>query len=677
MVAPHAVLTRVAQRCTASWRFKPCNFSLAGSTFDFRFISYLHLSLLVCNDQCIGYARTCSDPFTQIIRAMRLLNTKTFELSRLFVPSEVPDYVILSHRWRDGEVTFGDIARCPLTDEEGSTRSMRGFLKIQGACKLARDDGYEWIWVDSCCIDKSSSAELQETINAMWRYYSEANYCYAYMDDVANSLPGFEIPFGRSEWFKRGWTLQEMIAPKRLDFYAANWQLIGTKLEMCQTVSAITHISADALRHSRHIQSFNAAEKLSWVSHRRVTREEDESYSLLGLFGINMPLLYGEGRQKAFIRLQEAIYRETSDTSLFFFRTTAPEGDHPLLADSPGRFCSQTDCSSLDSSWTPCSWYNLTSLPQWRPPRWTSPPALVITKFSWARQTHNQIMIKRSQDRLFASVELQAFALQDISHQLLYLDDSTPAQRIDQVALLEYTLDTHPDGALCMLLCRDHDPVSPFWIRGKQELALLQDIRHVWPSMKKVTIVSPVLENKPFVPQIQTNIQFRSLDYQYHLDCWKTHGLFIDSHDDHCLHLSSNFQRDQVDCYVHKYYEGLSKLCIEIIQVEEEWCIKNVLASVLDKTRLVSDAKVACCDLERYADRSAFPISTDDGQGHLHPSGSKISDRYIFSDDHHGTLEICIRRRPALQSNPTFLYRTHNYELRIRGIRKNVSMREL
>src|SRR3954469_7367495 len=101
---------------------------------------------------------------------MRLLNTKCLELSRPYVPSEVPDYVILSHRWTTEEVTFADISKAPISEPQSQTRTKGGFAKIQGACELALQDGYEWIWIDSCCIDKSSSAELREAINSMWRY---------------------------------------------------------------------------------------------------------------------------------------------------------------------------------------------------------------------------------------------------------------------------------------------------------------------------------------------------------------------------------------------------------------------------------------------------------------------------------------------------------------------------
>ncbi|EUC49598.1 hypothetical protein COCMIDRAFT_66909, partial [Bipolaris oryzae ATCC 44560] len=248
---------------------------------------------------------------------MRLLNTASLELSRPYVPSEVPDYAILSHRWSTEEVTFADISSAPISHPQSQTRTKKGFAKIQGACKLALNDGYNWIWIDSCCIDKSSSAELQEAINSMWRYYVESNICYVYLADVPDSGNGWGQTFAKSEWFTRGWTLQELIAPIRVEFFAEDWTAIGTKFERYKEISDITSIDPDVLLRVHPVDSFSAAERFSWASHRNVTREEDEAYSLLGLFDVNMPLLYGEGQEKAFFRLQETIYNATADHSMF------------------------------------------------------------------------------------------------------------------------------------------------------------------------------------------------------------------------------------------------------------------------------------------------------------------------------------------------------------------------
>jgi hypothetical protein len=277
---------------------------------------------------------------------MRLLNTRSLEFSCVYVPNRVPDYVILSHRWGSEEVTYADIIQAPLSEPASVTRNKAGFLKVQEACALALQNGYEWIWIDSCCIDKSSSAELQETINLMWKYYKESNICFAYLEDVVDPEAGWgnDQPVGKSEWFTRGWTLQELIAPYNVEFYSSGWQPIGTKLERYQELADITGIDPDILCNYRRMSTPSTAEKLSWAAHRAVTKEEDEAYSLFGLFDVNLPLLYGEGRLKAFARLQEAIYDTTSDHSIFLFLHSRNSNGHPLLAESPSQFCNRKIC---------------------------------------------------------------------------------------------------------------------------------------------------------------------------------------------------------------------------------------------------------------------------------------------------------------------------------------------
>ena len=127
---------------------------------------------------------------------MRLLNTKTLEL-RSFAPREIPDYVILSHRWgpEEEEVTFKDITKCHISDMSSTARQLVGFSKVEGICKLAADDGYDWIWIDSCCIDKESSADTEKAINSMWTYYTNSNICYVYMADVPDYEAGWGIRF--------------------------------------------------------------------------------------------------------------------------------------------------------------------------------------------------------------------------------------------------------------------------------------------------------------------------------------------------------------------------------------------------------------------------------------------------------------------------------------------------
>ncbi|KAH9905868.1 heterokaryon incompatibility protein-domain-containing protein [Xylariomycetidae sp. FL2044] len=224
---------------------------------------------------------------------MRLLNTSTLKLSEFF-DDKVPKYAILSHTWDDDEVSFHEV-------ETPAARTKKGFAKIQGCCSTALRSGYVWVWIDTCCIDKSSSAELSEAINSMFRWYREADMCYAYLSD--------------SRWFTRGWTLQELLAPYFIEFHDMHWIYIGGKHNHNEAISEITQIPAHLIKHGWLISHSSAAECISWVSRRTTSRREDMAYCLLGLLDVSMPILYGEGH-KAFLRLQEEIIKTRYDQTL-------------------------------------------------------------------------------------------------------------------------------------------------------------------------------------------------------------------------------------------------------------------------------------------------------------------------------------------------------------------------
>lgn len=249
---------------------------------------------------------------------MYLLNSETLKLKEFSSDGDIPEYAILSHTWGppSEEVTFQDI------HELDKARQKRGFEKISNCCRQAARDGYEWAWIDSCCINKSSSVELSEAINSMFNWYRRSTICYAFLDDVvcrgAHSWEWDEaIPrsFELSRWFTRGWTLQELIAPRGVEFYNASWDEIGTKASLAPAISLITGVPVDVLEDT-DLTKCPAAEVMSWASGRQTTRIEDRAYSLLGLFNISMPLLYGEGTS-AFRRLQEEILKATGDYTLF------------------------------------------------------------------------------------------------------------------------------------------------------------------------------------------------------------------------------------------------------------------------------------------------------------------------------------------------------------------------
>jgi tetratricopeptide (TPR) repeat protein len=243
---------------------------------------------------------------------MRLLQVKDGDVFSLVerVGNNIPPYAILSHTWGadEDEVTFRD-----LVDSTGGTKA--GYSKIRFCAQQATKDNLYYIWVDTCCIDKSSSAELSEAINSMFRWYYDAAKCYAYLPDVSTSgFTKIDQSFQRSRWFTRGWTLQELVAPRLVEFFSVEGERLGDRASLLQEIHAITGISIQALGGSP-LSQFTVNERLSWAHRRQTKREEDAAYCLLGLFDIHLPLLYGEGQKKAFIRLQKEIEESSKGQS--------------------------------------------------------------------------------------------------------------------------------------------------------------------------------------------------------------------------------------------------------------------------------------------------------------------------------------------------------------------------
>lgn len=274
---------------------------------------------------------------------MRLLSTNAEDGLRLqdFVGEPEP-YAILSHKWKDGEVSYQDVARYDYGQHAG-------YGKLIKACERAALDGFDWIWVDTCCIDKSSSAELSEAINSMYDWYAGAVVCYALLDDYDENLG-----LSHCRWFSRGWTLQELIAPKNVEFYDSAWQEIGTKRSLRDPIAAITGINVGVLDGGPP-SGCTYAERMSWMCGRRTTREEDMAYCLLGLCNVNMPLLYGEGAKKAFFRLQAEILSATEDHTLLMWdhralTTSNDEDGDTILAPAPWYFKRAGDLSERQYS---------------------------------------------------------------------------------------------------------------------------------------------------------------------------------------------------------------------------------------------------------------------------------------------------------------------------------------
>lgn len=292
---------------------------------------------------------------------MHLLNTTTFTFGEFF-DSQVPVYCILSHRWGNDEVDHAQIRDQRVRPET------QGYRKVYGACQLASQREFDWIWIDTCCIDKTSSAELTEAINSMFDYYSKARLCIAYLNDVANTPNRDQRAvqrrrmetLRRSAWFTRGWTLQELLAPTHVEFFDRDFRFIGSKAQLSRALSEITGIASRFLDGRYRIHDASVATRMSWASNRETTRLEDQAYSLLGIFGVNMPLLYGEGK-RAFFRLQQQILEHSDDESIFAWIAEGAHDDEPfgMLAESPRNFRWSQYVRQIrltGDTGPPCSW---------------------------------------------------------------------------------------------------------------------------------------------------------------------------------------------------------------------------------------------------------------------------------------------------------------------------------
>ncbi|KAM0131620.1 hypothetical protein ACHAO1_007221 [Botrytis cinerea] len=238
-----------------------------------------------------------------------------FGLVRNLAGRDIPEYAILSHTWGADadELTFQD-----LMNDTGQNKS--GYRKLQFCGEQAKRDGLQYFWVDTCCIDKSSSAELQEAINSMFRWYRNAARCYVYLSDVStngNNQAGlsWQPIFKASRWFTRGWTLQELIAPRSVEFFCSNGMLLGDKRSLEHLIHEITEIEISAL-HGQNLSDFSIDERMSWAKNRETKREEDKAYCLLGIFDVHMPLIYGERSKNSFRRLGEEIEKRTKKHTL-------------------------------------------------------------------------------------------------------------------------------------------------------------------------------------------------------------------------------------------------------------------------------------------------------------------------------------------------------------------------
>lgn len=252
---------------------------------------------------------------------MWLLDSTTHDLVLFHEPP--PTYAILSHAWGPDEVTYQQLRTKTYKP------NTNGWQKIKACCVRARDEGFQYAWVDTCCIDKTNLVELSEAINSMYRWYQLASICYVFLEDVHWPLSHFynkeeedepltpEARFQSSRWFTRGWTLQELLAPTYVMFVDKEWRDIGTRDELAVAISTASGIRPE---HLRDMHGCNIATKMCWAKGRTTTKGEDLAYCLIGLMNVNMPLLYGEGSKKAFQRLLQEIIKTNDDESVLACR---------------------------------------------------------------------------------------------------------------------------------------------------------------------------------------------------------------------------------------------------------------------------------------------------------------------------------------------------------------------
>ncbi|ROT41589.1 HET-domain-containing protein [Sodiomyces alkalinus F11] len=295
---------------------------------------------------------------------MRLLNIETLKLEE-FV-ADPPPYAILSHAWEAGEVTLQDLDRPDVLALKPGWTKIVNFCAFVNRCRKGNrhaelaDESMSpvrYIWVDTCCIDKTSTADLSESINSMFQWYRDAAVCFAYLSDVQCPEGQPSVTFEQSRWFTRGWTLQELLAPKSLEFLDGSWRHFGSRASLVDRVSQRTRIPLQVLVLGEWSRSC-IAQRMSWAAGRQTTRPEDIAYCLLGIFGVNMPLLYGEGGERAFFRLQEEILKEFDDQSIFAWDASGIDetwGTIGALAPSPAYFADSLDVEAIPFMGRPMS----------------------------------------------------------------------------------------------------------------------------------------------------------------------------------------------------------------------------------------------------------------------------------------------------------------------------------
>ncbi|KAF2023556.1 vegetative incompatibility protein HET-E-1 [Setomelanomma holmii] len=294
---------------------------------------------------------------------MRLLHISNGSFSLVErVGNDIPRYAVLSHTWGsdDDEVSSGDLM-------VGVCEYKPGWHKIKFCGQQAAKDGLDYFWVDTCCIQKISSAELTEAINSMFHWYQDAARCYVYLSDVSKKESAedggrtWASAFRDSRWFSRGWTLQELLAPRSVEFFSVEGTRLGDKKSLKNVLQDITGIDSDALQ-GIPLSRYSIPERMSWAAGRETKRPEDAAYSLLGIFDIHMPLIYGEGQHKALKRLQKELEGDYSTRLPIAvgasFDSHMQEHNAKCLADTRSDLLHHISNWAIDRTSKPIFWLN-------------------------------------------------------------------------------------------------------------------------------------------------------------------------------------------------------------------------------------------------------------------------------------------------------------------------------
>ena len=271
------------------------------------------------------------------MRLLEVTGDHEFRLSDDLEEDRIPPYTILSHTWGpDGEeVTFKDL-------KGGTGMNKTGYRKLEFCAKQSQQDGQRHFWVDTCCIDKGNSVELNTAITSMFRWYQRAVKCYVYLSDVAeahtgaeggNGITAWQSDFRNCRWLTRGWTLQELLAPRIVEFYDKIGTKLGDKATLERHICDITGIPAEALRGRRSLSSFPFEDRLFWQQSRKTKKPEDQAYALSGICGVSMIPIYGEGWKKAMARLRREISETTKGEYHAVTRDRICGEDEPINED--------------------------------------------------------------------------------------------------------------------------------------------------------------------------------------------------------------------------------------------------------------------------------------------------------------------------------------------------------